>query len=137
MSVRHVKYGTFIIQIESGNRDYSIYSHCQTMLNTFKITALDSVTVNNMKLFKDTEQYDMTIYQSSKNGVVLNPEMEQIKNNSKNTIACNTALVQLAFTSFTVGEGDLVLIRFTPEWKNFKNTKGNFKEILVVVQDIT
>jgi hypothetical protein len=130
LSIKHTKYNQFNFTVTPGQEYYSFTSNAGLVLHTFKITSTGDVIIKNLQVIHESEDCGSTIYQIALNGISVNPLIEKCRAESKNQTQCNLELSAIPFTPVALKSGDLLVIRYSIEWRNFKTFNENFKDKL-------
>ena len=130
VSIKHTKYDQFNFTVTPEQEYYFFTSNAGTVLHTFKITTTSNIIIKNLQIVHDSEECDTTIYQIALNGISVNTLIEKCKEESKNQAQCGIDLSKIPFTQVELASGDLLVIRFSIEWRNFKKFNQDFKNML-------
>jgi hypothetical protein len=130
VNIKHIKYREHKFNVNATEKIYSFTDNSSFTLHTFKITSTDKVIVNNLREFHNGVEGGIVIYEAKVNGLSVNSEIEKIKTQSRNQRICNFELAKIPFKPITLNTEDLLVLRFTIEWSNFKRFDTDFESIL-------
>jgi hypothetical protein len=131
MTVKHVKYGQHTIDIIPSEEFYSFTDNSTGTLHTFKISVTSPILFKNLQmLHNDSQECGVIVYEAKVNGISVNQQIERVKQESKNQAVCNIELNKIPFTPISLQTGDLLVLRFSVEWCNFKSFNTDFKNMV-------